>query len=151
MIRILRTDSDNPDFRDLVRSLDKYLAIMDGDEHAFYAQYNKLDKIKHTVVAYKDNEPAGIGALRPYSDNSTEVKRMWVSPEHRNQGIAKAILSALEDWTKELGFSSCVLETGKRQKEAVQLYQKCGYTVIPNFGQYEGVENSVCMEKVLAE
>lgn len=150
MIRIERTDSDNPDFKALVRSLDEYLAVIDGNEHAFYAQYNKLDKIKHAVVAYKDGEPAGIGAFRPFSENSTEVKRMWVSPHYRNQGVAQAILSSLEDWTRELGFGTCILETGKRQKEAVQLYQKCGYTVIPNFGQYAGVENSVCMEKVLA-
>lgn len=57
------------------------------------------------------------------------------------------ILSELEKWAAESGYSSTVLETGKRQPEAINLYKKAGYKIIPNFGQYEGVENSVCMMK----
>ena len=149
MATLLRTDSDNPDFRQLVTLLDAYLAEKDGDEHAFYHQYNKVDMLKQVIVAYVDGKAAGCGAIKPFSDSEMEVKRMYVLPDFRSQGIAKNILSELEAWAKQLGFKSCVLETGKRQTEAVALYPKCGYHIIPNYGQYAGMENSVCMKKQL--
>lgn len=147
MVNILRTDSDNPDFRELVRLLDQDLAIRDGDEHAFYSQFNQLDKIRYAVVAYAENLPVGCGALRAYSEDAVEVKRMFVLPELRGRGIAGRVLAELETWASELGFARCILETGKKQPEAIHLYQKAGYELIPNYGQYLEVENSVCMEK----
>lgn len=149
MTELRRTNSNNPDFRELVDLLDQYLAVMDGDEHAFYHQFNKVDMLKQVVVAYADGKPAGCGAIKPLSDSEMEVKRMYVLPEFRGKGIAKSILSELENWAAELGYQACVLETGIRQTEAVSLYPKCGYKIIPNYGQYIGVENSVCMKKDL--
>lgn len=150
MLHLSRTDSSNADFRQLVALLDAYLAQMDGDEHAFYDQYNKVDALKNVVVAYFDGKPAGCGAIKSFSDSETEVKRMYVLPEFRGKGIAKSVLSELEKWAAELGYKACVLETGKRQTEAVNLYPKCGYQIIPNYGQYAQMENSVCMKKELA-
>jgi putative acetyltransferase len=149
MIDITRTDSDNSDFITLVKSLDAYLATTDGDEHAFYSQYNKLDKIKHVIVVYDDEIPVGCGAIKAFGSDTMEVKRMYVAPEGRNKGIASQILGELEKWTVELGATRCILETGKRQTEAVAFYNKNDYQVIANYGQYEGVANSVCFEKVL--
>ena len=146
---IYRTDSNNPDFRILVKLLDEDLRFRDGNEHAFYTQFNKIDKIKYAVIAYQNAQALGIGALRQYEADCMEVKRMFVLSEHRGTGIAQAILSALELWAKELGFSTCILETGKKQPEAIGLYQKSGYAIIPNYGQYVNVENSVCMAKKL--
>jgi GNAT superfamily N-acetyltransferase len=54
----------------------------------------------------------------------------------------------LELWAAELGYTAYVLETGRKQPEAIRIYQKAGYTVIPNYGQYKNVENSVCMTKL---
>lgn len=150
MLHLSRTHSDNPDFRPLVARLDQYLAMMDGDEHAFYDQYNKIDTLKNVVVAYFDGKPAGCGAIKSFSGSEMEVKRMYVSPEFRGKGIAKSILSELEKWAVELGYKACVLETGKRQIEAVNLYPDCGYRIIPNYGQYAQMENSICMKKELA-
>jgi putative acetyltransferase len=149
MINITKTDSDNNDFITLVKSLDAYLAITDGDEHAFYSQYNKLDKIKHVIVVYDDETPIGCGAIKVYEPDAMEVKRMYVAPEGRNKGIASQILGELEKWASELGATRCILETGKRQTEAVAFYKKNNYQVIANYGQYEGVANSVCFEKLL--
>ena len=149
MIKLLRTDSDHPDFLKLVSLLDIYLREMDGEDHSFYAQYNKLDKIHHVVVAYQDGKAAGCGAIKAYASKIAEVKRMYVHPDHRQQGIASKILAELEAWASELQFESCVLETGKRQVEAVELYKKRDYHIIENYGQYSGVENSVCMQKIL--
>jgi len=148
-ISIVRIGSGNPDFSALVALLDQDLAIRDGDEHAFYAQFNKVDKIKHALLAFAENQAVGCGAIREYSEETVEVKRMFVRPEHRGQGIAGAILSELETWAKELGYNRCLLETGQKQPEAIRLYQKSGYKIIPNYGPYEGLENSVCMEKLL--
>ncbi len=149
MIQLLRTDSDNPDFIALVRQLDAGLAERDGAEHAFYAQYNKIDNIRHALVAYIDGRPVGCGAMKAFAPDTMEIKRMYTLPEFRGQGIATWILEELEKWAGELSCKKCVLETGKRQPEAIALYRKNGYRVIPNYGQYIGVENSLCFEKAI--
>lgn len=145
----LRTTSDNQDFQKLVKQLDAYLAVIDGDEHGFYDQYNKIDLLKNCVVIFDNDEAVACGAIKEFDEGSMEVKRMFTLPEQRGKGLASAILKELEIWTKELGYEKTILETGKRQTEAVALYKKCGYKVIPNYGQYAGVENSVCFEKAL--
>jgi GNAT superfamily N-acetyltransferase len=150
MIILKRTDSDDSDFQNLVRELDKELATRDGDEHTFYAQFNKLDAIKHVVVAYEDNEAVGCGAIKSFDENSMEVKRMFVPENKRSKGIASVVLKELETWASELGFTKCVLETGYKQPEAIRLYEKNGYAKIPNYGQYIGMDNSVCFEKRIA-
>ena len=149
MLQLIRTHSDHPDFRHLIVFLDANLAANDGEDHAYYAQFNKPDLIKEVVIAYQDGKPAGCGAIKKYSETEAEVKRMYVQPEFRGHGIASAILSELEKWALELGFSECILETGKKQYEAVSLYPKRGYGIIPNYGQYVQMENSICMRKKL--
>ena len=148
-LKIIRTNSENKDFISLVKKLDAYLRITDGDEHAFYNQFNNIDVLKHVVVFYKDDEALGCGAIKKLEETSMEVKRMFVKEKARNKGIAKKILNELEIWAKELGYKKCILETGKRQVEAVQFYHNCDYKVIPNYGQYETMENSICFEKIL--
>jgi putative acetyltransferase len=147
MIKLIRTDSDNKDFAELVKYLDAYLAEKDGNEHAYYAQFNKIAQIKHVVVAYDNDQPVACGAIKEYAPEIMEVKRMYTSPDSRGNGIATRVLNELEKWAAELSYQKCVLETGKRQTEAVALYQKNAYKIIPNYGQYIGVENSVCFEK----
>ena len=149
MIKIIRTNSEHPDFIELVRALDLDLAERDGLEYAFYAQFNKIDRIKFVVIAYDGDLPVGCGAIREYAPDSMEVKRMYTAPTHRGHGIASRVLRELEDWAAEMSYAKCVLETGKKQPEAVALYQKNGYALIPNYGQYVAVENSVCFEKKL--
>ena len=144
-----RTTSDDADFINLVILLDQDLKIRDGLEHFFFAQFNKLDSIRNVVVYYSDNNPVGCGAFKKYDAQTVEIKRMFVKEEFRRNGIAGKILKELELWVKESGFSACVLETGKKQPEAIRLYQNSGYEIIPNYGQYENVENSVCMRKVI--
>jgi GNAT superfamily N-acetyltransferase len=149
MLTLHRTNSNNPDFQNLVTDLDIYLAIQDGAEHSFYAQFNKIDTIKHVVVVYENNMPVGCGAIKKYMNTTMEIKRMFVVPEKRNQGIASTILKELETWAGELNFQKCILETGKKQTEAIKLYLRNNYTIIANYGQYAAVENSVCFKKEL--
>ena len=149
MTRFLRTDSSNTDFIMLVALLDADLKIRDGDDHAFYNQFNKITHLKNVILAYVDDVAAGCGAFKSYSDDTVEVKRMFVHPEYRRMGIAAAVLGQLENWAAELNYKKCILETGMKQYEAIQLYQKNGYARIPNYGQYENISNSVCMEKAV--
>ncbi len=147
MITLKRTDSDNKDFIELVHYLDADLAERDGDEHSFYAQFNSIHKIKYVVVAYENDTPVGCGAIKEYAPNTMEVKRMYTLPEKRGEGIASKMLDELERWAAELSYQKCILETGKRQPEAIGLYKKKGYKLIPNYGQYAGTVNSLCFEK----
>ena len=150
MIQLVRADSGDLDFIELVRQLDVELSQRDGDEHPFYAQFNKIDKIRHVVVAYDSGQPAGCGAIKEYAPGVMEIKRMFTRPQSRGRGIASTVLCELETWAGELAYKKCILETGKKQEEAIGLYKKNGYALIPNFGQYAGIENSVCFEKELA-
>ncbi len=149
MLQIKRTNSTDADFIELVKLLDADLAKRDGEEHAFYAQFNTIDALQYAVVAYKDGVPLGCGAIKLFEEGAMEVKRMYVLPNSRRMGAAAQVLAALEEWATELNCHKCVLETGKKQPEAIQLYLKCGYEITDNYGQYIGVENSVCFEKVL--
>lgn len=146
---LIRTNSEHPDFRYLVSLLDKDLAIRDGEDHAFYDQFNKIDSIKHAVVAYLDEIPVGCGAIKQYEGGVAELKRMYVKEDCRRKGIASAVLKELEEWAKELKYTSLILETGKAQPEAIALYEGKAFSVIPNYGQYAGVDNSVCMKKII--
>lgn len=147
MIILKRTTSDNPDFGKLVTKLDAYLRVLDGDDHEFYAQFNKTNLLKNALVAYDQNEAVGIGAYKEFEPQVAEIKRMYVLPEYRGKGIAKAILTELEQWAVEENYTHAILETGYMQTDAIGLYQKLGYTITDNFGQYQGVANSVCMQK----
>ncbi|GAB1470101.1 GNAT family N-acetyltransferase [Chloroflexota bacterium] len=149
MRKFTRTNSENQDFIELVRQLDADLAKRDGSEHSFYAQFNRIDLIKQVVIAYENDKPIACGAIKEYAPSVMEVKRMYTSPESRGRGIAGEVLSELEIWAAELSFKKCILETGKKQPEAIRLYEKNGYRVIPNYGQYAEVENSVCFEKII--
>ncbi|TXD52808.1 MULTISPECIES: GNAT family N-acetyltransferase [unclassified Polaribacter] len=164
-MNIIRTNSKNKDFIKLVKQLDAYLKITDGDEHEFYNQFNTIAILKEVVVLYEGENAVGCGAIKKFDadllkiksahassvkvKNAAEIKRMFVLSEKRGVGIAQKILIELEVWAKELGYKKCVLETGIRQVEAVKFYKKCDYKIIPNYGQYKNMENSICFEKQL--
>jgi GNAT superfamily N-acetyltransferase len=149
MIKLVRTNSADADFRHLVTFLDKDLQGRYGEKESFFSQFNKLDTIQYALVAYEEGKPVGCGALRAFQENMVEIKRMYVDEAFRGQGIGGIILAGLESWARELNFLACVLETGDKQPEAIHLYQKKGYTEIANYGQYQDVEGSVCMKKTL--
>lgn len=151
MIKLIRTDSDNPDFIELVKFLDADLAKRDGDEHAFYDQFNKITHIKYAVVAFTEGVAVSCGAIKEFEPKAMEVKRMYTLPQHRGKGLARIVLTELENWAREMSYTRCVLETGKKQPEAIELYKKSEYNIIPNYGQYVGIENSVCFEKKLIQ
>lgn len=147
MIKTIQTTSENIDFQNLVILLDEVLRIMDGEDHDFYSQYNKIDKINHVVLCYQDNVAIGCGAFKEFDSNTVEIKRMFVHPDYRGKGIASTVLKELEIWASEGSYTNFVLETGANNPEAIALYQKSGYEIFPNYGQYANISASVCLKK----
>lgn len=148
MITIKRTTSDDLDFKYLTQLFDDYLVDIDGDEKDFFAFYNQV-YIKNVLICYDNEVAIGCGSFKEFELKVAEIKRMFVLPEQRGKGIATSILNQLEFWAAALGYSSCILETSIRLESAIALYKKMGYEIIPNFGQYIGVESSVCMRKII--
>lgn len=146
----LRTSSTNKDFGKLVTQLNAYLKTVDGDDHDYYMQYNGVESLKNVILVYHNQKPIGCGAFKHNNNNTVEVKRMFTSLDYRRNGVAAKILLQLEVWAAELGYKKLILETGKRQVEAVNFYKKEAYKVIANFAPYEKMENSLCFEKVIA-
>lgn len=149
MLKIVRTNAKNRDFVELVEHLDTDLALRDGADHTYYSQFNKIDHIQYALVAYINQVAVGCGAIKAHGPDRAEIKRMYTHPQFRGNGIGSNLLSELEKWASELAYDKCILETGIRQPEAIGLYEKNGYKMTPNYGQYKGVENSVCFEKTL--
>lgn len=148
MYKLLKTNSNHSDFQKLTQLFDEYLVEIDGNEKDFFAQYNQI-YIDNVIVCYEDEIAVGCGAFKEYEPTVVEIKRMFVLPEKRGKGIASTVLNALEIWAKENGFQHAILETSNQLTNAISLYQKSGYEVIPNYGQYIDVESSVCMKKIL--
>ena len=148
-MKTLKTDSSNPDFINLVKSLDVLLSDVDGDDHSFYDQFNQVDEIKHVIIAFHDDEPVACGAMKHFNDETMELKRMYTKETHRGKGFASAILKELESWMQEMDYQYAILETGIKLTGAVALYKKNDYQVIPNYGQYLGMEDSICFRKKL--
>ena len=149
MLTLNRTNSDDPQFQELIIALDQELWLRYPEVQQDYEVLDKVKNIPTVVVAYVDALPVGCACSRPFDAHTIEVKRMFVYATHRGQGIAYAILKELETWALSQGFTRAVLETGIRQPEAIALYQKSGYTFMDKYPPYEQMENSVCLQKPL--
>ena len=145
------TDNHNQDFITLCRELDDFLNQVAGGEEsrAQYIPYNQLDDICDVIVAYDGRCPVGCAGLKHYGEAVAEVKRVFVKSEYRGRDIAKRIMALLEQRAKEKGYHKLILKSGEPLTFAMQLYRSIGYCVIPNYGQYKDMSDSVCMEKLL--
>lgn len=146
---ILRTDSANEEFLKLIELLDKNLSEINGEEQGFFTKYNVLDEIKNVVLYFDEEKAVACGAFKFYENEICEIKRMFVRKDFRNKGIASKVLMELEKWSKEEGYKKAILETSKKQLSAVALYKKNGFSVMNNYGVYEGIEMSICFEKYI--
>jgi GNAT superfamily N-acetyltransferase len=101
------------------------------------------------LVGYKKEQAVACGAIYQLSDQTAEIKRVFVRPQARGQGLSKLLLNQLEQEAAKMGFKTLRLETGTRQPESIGLYRKAGYFNIPKFGEYIDDPFSICMEKKL--
>lgn len=148
-----RTDGKDKDFIENCRLLDMDLDRRVGKkiQREKYNKYNQLDEIREAIVVYENDKPVGGGAIRRYSDEEIELKRIFVHPECQGRGIGTALVSALIEWATELGYRRMILETGALLKESCALYKKHGFEVIPNYGPYVNMPESLCMARELAK
>ena len=147
-MKIIRTTYLNPEFQELVAQLNTDLANRDGKDHPL-SQFNEITHLKHVVVLYLENKAVGCGAIARYDLSASEIKRMYVTQAHRGQQLGENILSELENWTKELGLSKCILFMGVNQPEAMKLYLRNNFSVIENYGKLKDIPDSICLAKTL--
>ncbi|WP_034062258.1 GNAT family N-acetyltransferase [Lacinutrix jangbogonensis] len=148
MIEIIRTNSQNLEFKRLVQLLNSDLAKRDGKTHPL-SQFNTITNLKYVVLVLKKDKAIGCGAISKYDLNSMEIKRMYVSPEVRGQRIGENILSELENWSRELGSIKCILFMGSKQPQASKLYERNGYCLIKKYGKLKDIPDSLCLAKDL--
>ena len=144
-----RTSTSDPDFMYLVSLLDNELWIELQEDQSTYEQYNKVSGISTAIVVYDKEKPIACGCYKEYNTGTVEIKRMFVEKNHRGNGIAKLVLKKLENWAIENGFQNAILETSIHFNVAKNLYQQAGYIITPNYDQYKGLEESICMKKKL--
>jgi putative acetyltransferase len=150
MLRVVRNTRESAVLLELVRELDADLDGRYGELQMQYNPLNSLMNVEGAVIAYDGERAIGCGCFRRHDADTAEIKRMFVRPEHRGSGAARMVLDELETWAAEVECTRAILETGKKNVEALRFYPKCGYTPIDNFGPYVGSKNSVCMGKLLA-
>ncbi|MFK7758198.1 MAG: GNAT family N-acetyltransferase [Flavobacteriales bacterium] len=146
---ILRTNSHHSEYLKLIKLLDREISDKEGEQFEFYNQFNSSEHINEVVLIMHNSEALGCGAIKRFDTHSAEIKRMFTLPKSRGLGVATLILTALEKWASELGYSSCILETGRSYTEALALYEKHGFITIKKYGPYIGNEDSVCLGKKL--
>lgn len=146
-----RTDGKNKDFIENCRLLDMDLDRRVGKKikRDKYKQFNLLDEIQHAIVVYENDTVVGGGAIRKYDDENIELKRVFVHPEYQGRGIGSRLVALLIEWAMELGYKRMVLETGELLAESCAVYNKLGFKIIPNYGPYVNMPESLCMAKDL--
>ncbi|HHV11118.1 MAG TPA: GNAT family N-acetyltransferase [Clostridiales bacterium] len=143
------TDGKDPDFAMLCGRLDSALDEIVGRkfQRSQYDQYNQRDSIHDVIVVYQKGEPVACGAFKMYDEDHAELKRIFTEPANRNMGLGAELVRRLETKAKIKGYQWCILETGNLLEAACHVYQKAGYKVIPNYGQYADMPDSICMER----
>jgi putative acetyltransferase len=148
-ISLRRTTSMDPDFRTLIKELDADLRSKYDEMMNMYDQHNIIENIDTVVVAYNSDVPIGCGCFKVFDQETVEIKRMFVRTIGRGKGLSFKILNELHTWAAELGYTHTVLETGSKQTEALGLYAKAGYKVIPAYEPYVDLPDSICFRKML--
>lgn len=145
------TNGTDERFVKLCSQLDFYLQQLIGVEkqNKQYAQYNSLKDIHDVILIIDNGEAVGCGAIKRYDNHTMEMKRLYVKEEYRHKGYGRAIVEALEALAKNMEVTTLILETGVLLVAAQNMYISCGFKVIENYGQYKGLEGSICMNKQL--
>lgn len=150
-MEFVRTTGKNEDFIENCRLLDLDLDRRVGRQikREKYQKFNQLDEIKEAIVVYDEDKPIGGGAIRKYDDETVELKRVFVHNEYQGQGIGSRLVSLLIEWAAQLGYRRMILETGELLSESCAVYKKLGFKVIPNYGPYVDMPESLCMGRAI--
>tara|TARA_B100000676_G_scaffold309508_2_gene373251 strand:- start:1729 stop:2214 length:486 start_codon:yes stop_codon:yes gene_type:complete len=158
VIQCKRVEVDSDMAIALITELNAELSAVYPEERANHFRLDKAETQPGNgafIIAFDGDVPLGCGAVRrrldapaPYSPGG-EIKRMYVRDQYRRRGVAACVLASLEQEASKLGLEHLLLETGTRQAAAVGLYERAGFVVIPNFGEYAESPLSLCMAKTL--
>ena len=143
------TDGEDRDFVNLCSRLDSTLdEMLEGKiQRSQYEQYNQRDNIHDVIVVYQNGKPVACGGFKMYDEDHAELKRLFTEPHVQNMGIGGELIRRLEAKAKIKGYRWCILETGEPLEAACHVYKKAGYKIIPNYGQYADMPDSICMER----
>lgn len=147
----VKTNGKDENFVKLCRKLDDQLNANVGEvtQKKQYDKFNGLEHIHDVFIVYEGDKAIGCGSYKAYDEESAELKRVFLDQCARGKGIAKELLRRLEADARINGFRYMVLETGAVLKDAIGLYTKSGYKVIPNYGPLTDLPQSICMRKKL--
>ncbi|HWM19434.1 MAG TPA: GNAT family N-acetyltransferase [Ilumatobacteraceae bacterium] len=165
-----RTSLEDPDALDLIARLNDELTgrYDDPSDNHFRLEPDDVSPgIGAVVVGRLADRAVACGAIRRIRDldgdidgdidsdsdgtgrRIAEIKRMYVVPDARGNKLGAAVLDRLEHEATELGIDQIVLETGSRQPEAIQMYERAGFTARERWGEYAHAPHSRCFEKRL--
>ncbi|TFV61758.1 N-acetyltransferase [Geodermatophilus sp. DF01-2] len=141
---------DDPVARELVdRVQQEYVTRYGGPDGAVVDPAEFVPPVGLFLVAEVDGVPAGCGAWRVHEPGVAEVKRVYVEPAFRRQGLAQLLMAALENSAAAAGHGAVVLNSGHRQPEALALYAALGYARVPGYGLYADAPGAVFLGKRL--
>lgn len=138
---------ESQDFRELASQLDAYYYTLVGAIQDRYAEPNRPENMTALAVVYDENTPIAIGAWKRREEDLAEIKRIFVSPEYRRQGVASALIQTLEDHAAFCGCKRWILETARDTQDSQKLYLSLGYQEIDYYGSPAGAENCRCFYK----
>ena len=150
-IRYIRTDGTNKDFAEFYRLTEEFYSSLVGGEknRKGFVPFNASAMIPDVIIAYDGEKAVACAGLKKYDETSTEIKRVWVQPEYRGRHIASELMSMVEHIAREQGFERLILQTRPQMTEAVKMYEKRGYILIPNYPPYDSLKGAVCYAKEL--
>jgi len=138
VLQFVDVSVDDPRSIELIGEVQEVYRRLYGGEDDSPMSSDEFDSPSGTFLLAMDakGHPIGCVGLRRHEEHVAEIKRMYVRPDYRRQGYARALLVAAEDGARRLGYTAIVLEAGQVQPEAVALYEGHGYQPIPGFGHY---------------
>lgn len=146
-MEIRKVTPESQDFRALAAELDAYYFTLVGEIQYRYAEPNRPENMNGLAVVYEEEMPIAIGAWKRIDEKTAEIKRIYVRPAYRRQGVASVLIPALEDSAAEAGFAQFILETARNTDASHQLYLSLGYKIIDYYGSPAGAENCLCFYK----
>lgn len=149
MITYIHTDCDSNAFNQLSNELDKELYKRYGQNQDAYSELNTVKGLEHAIIATDGENAVACGCFKKYTDDTAELKRIFVRNDYRGKGIAAEIVRKAMSLAKSQNYKKMILQTGAKQPEAISLYIKLGFIKTENYGHYIGDDNSVCFEIIL--
>ena len=141
------TNEKDERFIELTNELDNEYFLKLGDAVEKYGEYNALTEPHIVILALNWGKPIACASFRVFDKDTIEVKRVYVKKRYRRKGIAYKLVKQLEKLAIEENFKYSVIETGKDNEAAINLYKKLDYEIIDNFGLFEGDDLCICMKK----